>query len=111
MQARRLRGLAVTSTKRVDLIPNVPTVAESGLPGFEIVAWFGIFAPARTPVPVVEKLNKSINEILRTQDTRKRFATEGLVPGGGTPEDLGKFLRSELSKWGAVIKQIGPEPQ
>ena len=111
VQAGRLRGLAVTSTKRVDLIPDVPTVAESGLPGFEIIAWFGIFAPARTPAPVIEKLNKSINEILRMQDTQKRFATEGLVPGGGTPEDLGKFLRSELSKWGALIKQIGLEPQ
>jgi tripartite-type tricarboxylate transporter receptor subunit TctC len=111
VQAGRLRGLAVTSNKRVDLMPDVPTVSESGLPGFEIIGWFGIFAPARTPVPVVAKLNKAINEILRTQDTQKRFATEGLVPGGGTAEDLRTFLRSELSKWGALIKQIGLEPQ
>ena len=111
VQAGRLRGLAVTSTKRVDLLPDVPTVAESGLPGFEIIAWFGIFAPAHTPPAVVAKLNKAINEILQTQDTRKRFATEGLVPGGGTADALGTFLRAELLKWGALIKQIGLEPQ
>jgi tripartite-type tricarboxylate transporter receptor subunit TctC len=110
VQAGKLRGIAVTSSKRVNLIPDMPTVAESGLPGFEIVGWFGIFAPAGTPKPVIAKLNKEINELLRMPDTQKRFATEGLVPGGGTPEDLGKFLRSEISKWGALIKQIGLQP-
>ena len=111
VQAGRLRGLAVTSLKRVNLMPDVPTVAESGLAGFEIIAWFGIFAPAHTPAPVVAKLNRAINQILQTQDTQKRFAAEGLVPGGGTAEALGTFLRSELGKWGTLIKQIGLEPQ
>ena len=111
VQAGRLRGLAVTSLKRVELMPDVPTVAESGLAGFEIIAWFGIFAPAHTPAPVVAKLNRAINQILQTQDTQKRFAAEGLVPGGGTAEALGTFLRSELGKWGTLIKQIGLEPQ
>jgi tripartite-type tricarboxylate transporter receptor subunit TctC len=71
------------------------------------VGWFGLFAPAGTPKPVIARLNREINEILRMPDTQKRFAAEGLVPGGGTAEELGKFLRSELAKWGALIKQIG----
>ncbi|HYC46794.1 MAG TPA: tripartite tricarboxylate transporter substrate binding protein [Burkholderiales bacterium] len=111
VQAGKLRGLAVTSAKRVSLIPDVPTVAESGLPGFEIVGWFGIFAPAGTPKPVISRLNREINDVLRMPDIQKRFASQGLVPGGGSPEELGKFLRSEIAKWGALIKQIGLEPQ
>jgi len=111
VQAGRLRGLAVTSAKRVSLMPDVPTVAESGLPGYEIVGWFGLFAPTGTPKPVIDKLNKELNDVLRLPDTQKRFASQGLVPGGGTPEELGKFLRAEIAKWGALIKEIGLEAQ
>lgn len=111
VQAGRLRGLAVTSSKRVDLIPDVPTVAESGLPGFEIVGWFGMFAPAGTPRPIIMRLNAEINETMQLPETRKQFATHGLVPGGGTPEELGAFLKAELAKWGALIKQIGLEQE
>ena len=111
VQAGKLRGLAVTSARRVNLMPEVPTVAESGLPGYEIVGWFGLFAPAGTPRPAIARLNKEINDILRTPDAQKRFANEGLVPGGGTPEELGKFLRAEIVKWGALIRQIGLQAQ
>ena len=107
VQAGKLRGVAVTTTKRVSLIPDVPTVAESGLPGFEVVGWFGIFAPAGTPAPIVAKLNKEINAALRSSDIQQRFASQGLIPGGGTPEDLGRFLRAEMAKWGALIKEAG----
>ncbi|MGZ8154785.1 MAG: tripartite tricarboxylate transporter substrate binding protein [Burkholderiales bacterium] len=107
VQAGKLRGLAVTTTKRVNLIPDVPTVAESGLPGFEIVGWFGIFAPAGTPAPVVAKLNAEINEVLRLPEMQRRFSSQGLIPGSGTAEDLGRFLRSELAKWGALIREAG----
>jgi tripartite-type tricarboxylate transporter receptor subunit TctC len=107
VQAGKLRGLAVTTAKRVNLIPDVPTVSESGLPGFEVVGWFGIFAPAGTPGPVVAKLNKEINAALRTPDIQQRFASQGLIPGGGTPEDLSRFLRAEIAKWGALIKEAG----
>ncbi len=107
VQAGRLRGLAVTATKRMNLIPDVPTVAESGLPGFEVVGWFGIFAPAATPRPIIARLNTEINGALRLPEMQKRFAGEGLIPGGGTPEELGGFLRAELAKWGALIKEIG----
>ena len=111
VQAGKLRGLAVTSAKRVNLMPDVPTVAESGLPGYEITGWFGLFAPAGTPQPVIAKLNRELNQVLRAPETQKRFESEGLVPGGGTPEELGKFLRSEIGKWGALIKQIGLQAQ
>lgn len=107
IQAGKLRGIAVTTTKRVNLIPDVPTVAESGLPGFEVIGWFGIFAPAATPKPIIARLNKEINAVLRTPETQQRFASQGLIPGGGTPEDLGKFLRAEMVKWGALIKELG----
>ena len=107
VQAGKLRGVAVTTTQRVSLIPDVPTAAESGLPGFEVVGWFGIFAPAGTPRLVVAKLNKELNQVLSLPDTQQRFASQGLIPGGGTPEELGKFLRAEIAKWGALIKEAG----
>jgi tripartite-type tricarboxylate transporter receptor subunit TctC len=111
VQAGRLRGLAVTSARRVSLMPEVPTVAESGLPGYEIVGWFGLFAPAGTPKPVIARLNKEVNDVLRLADTQKRFAAQGLVPGGGTSDELGQFLRAEIGKWGNLIKDIGLEKQ
>lgn len=107
VQAGKLRGVAVTATKRVNLIPDVPTVAESGLPGFEVVGWFGIFAPAATPKPIIATLNKKINDVLRAPETQQRFASQGLIPGSGTPEELGNFLRAEVAKWGALIKEEG----
>lgn len=107
VQAGKLRGIAVTASKRMNLIADVPTVAESGLPGFEVIGWFGIFAPAATPKPIIATLNKGINTALSMPDIQKRFATEGLIPGGGTPEELGAFLRAELTKWGALIKEVG----
>lgn len=107
VKAGKLRGIAVTTQKRVDLIPEVPTVAESGLPGFEVVGWFGIFAPAGTPKPVIATLNKGINAALRAPETQERFARQGLIPGGGTPEDLERFFRAELKRWGALIKEVG----
>jgi tripartite-type tricarboxylate transporter receptor subunit TctC len=107
VQAGKLRGLAVTAANRVGLIPDVPTVAESGLPGFQVVGWFGIFAPAATPKSIVVRLNKEINIVLRAPETQKRFAADGLIPGGGTPAQLGDFLRAELARWGALIKEAG----
>lgn len=107
VKADKLRGIAVTTTKRVDLIPEVPTVAESGLPGFEVVGWFGIFVPAGTPKHIIATLNRSINQALQAPETQQRFARQGLIPGGGTAEELGKFLHAEMKKWGALIKEIG----
>ena len=107
VQAGKLRALAVTTQKRVNLIPDIPTVAESGLPGFEVIGWFGIFAPAATLRTVVTKLNREINQTLSLPDTQQRFAAQGLIPGGGTPGELGAFLRAEIAKWGILVKEAG----
>jgi tripartite-type tricarboxylate transporter receptor subunit TctC len=107
VKAGRLRALAVTSSKRVPQVADVPTVAESGLPGFEVVAWFGLFTPAGTPRPVVQKLNAEIVKILDAPDTRQRLSGDGLIPGGGKPEELGAFLKAEIAKWSKLIKEAG----
>lgn len=107
IESGRLRGLAVTSTQRVSMLPNMPTVAESGLPGYEVISWFGMFAPAATPAPIIGKLNREAISALNQADTRQQFEKEGIVPGGGTPEALGQLLRSEITKWGTLIQQLG----
>ena len=107
LKSGKLRALAVTSKHRVEMIPDVPTVDESGLPGFEVVGWFGIFAPTGTPNNVIVKLNETINTVLKMPDIRDRLARQGLIPGGGTPEALRDLLNADLSKWGKFIKEIG----
>ena len=107
LKSGKLRALAVTSKHRVEMIPDVPTVDESGLPGFEVVGWFGIFAPNGTPSNVILKLNESINVVLKMPDIRERLARQGLIPGGGTPEALKDLLAADLNKWGKFIKEIG----
>jgi len=103
VKAGRLRALAVTGGKRMSEISDIPTVSESGLPGFEVVAWFGMFAPARTPQPVVRKLNAELVRILNASEVREKMAGHGLIPGGNTPEQLGSFLKAEIAKWSKVI--------
>ncbi len=107
VKAGKLRALAVTSSKRVPELPDMPTTSESGLPGFEVVGWFGLFAPAGTPKPVKTRLNGEIVKILNIPETRERLSSHGLIPGGGTPEELGAFLKAEIAKWGKVIKEAG----
>ncbi|PHY07997.1 MAG: hypothetical protein CK528_01250 [Alcaligenaceae bacterium] len=107
LKSGKLRALAVTSKHRVEMIPDVPTVDESGLPRFEVVGWFGIFAPTGTPNNVILKLNESINVVLKMPEIRERLARQGLIPGGGTPEALRDLLNADLSKWGKLIKEIG----
>jgi len=86
-------------------LPQIPTIAESGLPGFEVIWWIGFFAPTGTPRPIVEKLNAESLRILRQPDTRDRLANNGMMPGGGTPEELGAFLKSEIAKWAKVVRE------
>jgi len=110
VNSRRLRALAVTTQSRFSTIPDIPTISESGLPGFDVAGWFGIFAPAGTPKSVVQRLNKDINAVLAIPDTREQLARRGLIPGGGTPEQLDTLLHSELRRWSALIKEIGLMP-
>ena len=107
IQAGKLRALAVTGKERSPEMPDIPTVAESGLPDFEVTAWFGIFAPAQTPQPVVARLNTELVKILAMADEREKLANHGVEPGGGSPESLGRFLVSEVAKWGDVVREAG----
>ena len=107
IQAGKLRALAVTGQERSPEMPDIPTGAESGLPDFEVTAWFGIFAPAQTPQPVVARLNTELVKILAMADVREKLANHGVEPGGGSPESLGRFLVSEVAKWGDVVREAG----
>src|SRR5271155_3660401 len=105
--AGQLRGIAVTGAVRSPALPNVPTAAESGLPGFEAVQYYGLAAPAGTPRPIIERLNKELQGILATDDMKKRLLQEGSEPTPGTPEDYAANIAREEGKWAALIKQLG----
>jgi tripartite-type tricarboxylate transporter receptor subunit TctC len=105
--AGQLRGIAVTDKKRSPALPNVPTSAESGLPGFEVVQYYGLAAPAGTPRPIVERLNKELQAILKSDDVKKRMLDLGSEPAPGTPEDYAANIRTEEGKWAALIKKLG----
>ena len=100
----RLRALAVTSTHRVPQMPDVPTMIEAGLPGYEAVAWFAVMAPAGTPRDIITKLNAQLNAALKQSDVLARLDQLGAEPMGGTPEDVSKLLSTEIPKWATVIK-------
>jgi tripartite-type tricarboxylate transporter receptor subunit TctC len=103
----KLRALGVSSSKRVEVAPDLPTISESGLPGYEVIAWYNLFAPAGTPRPVVDKINAEINRLLQQPDVRERFATLGVLPLSGTPEALGDFLKFEIARWAKLINETG----
>jgi len=107
IQAGKVKALAVTGLKRYSLMPKVPTVAESGLPGFEALAWNGVLVPAGTPRPIIERLNRVMNSALNAPDVRQKLNAAGLDPVGGTPEDFGRLIRSEGQKWAPVIRRTG----
>ena len=107
IQAGKLRALAVTGKERSPEMPDIPTVAESGLPDFEVTAWFGIFAPAQTPQPDVARLNAELVMFLAMAEVREKLANHGVEPGGGSPESLGRFLVCEVAKWGDVVREAG----
>ncbi len=106
-RAGKMRALAVSNAKRVELAPELPPVAESGLPGFEMIGWYAIFAPAATPRAIVNQVNAEINRILQQPDIRQRFLNSGMMPLGGTPEALGDYLKMEIARWARVIKERG----
>lgn len=102
--AGRLKALAVTTPKRLEASPNIPTVAESGMPGFEAVSWGGVLAPAGTPRPVIELLNAEIGKALKTPSVKQRFEEAGAQVVYGTPEDFAKYIAAETAKWGRIAK-------
>jgi tripartite-type tricarboxylate transporter receptor subunit TctC len=103
----KLRALGVTSATRSAAAPDIPTLAESGLPGFEAVSWFAMFAPANTPKPIIDKLQGEVSRIIKAPEITKRLLELGLDPVGGTPAELAKYQKSEITKWAKVVKDSG----
>lgn len=107
VQTGRLRVLGVNSEKRSALLPNVPTVAEAGVRGFEASTWFGLLAPAGTPRDVIARLNAATSRVLSAADVNERFGSEGAVVAGGPPEKFAALIKSEIEKWGKVVRSAG----
>lgn len=107
IHAGKLKALGVTTAKRLKPLPDVPTVAESAIPGYEAVNWYGVFVPAGTPKDIVAKLHADVTRVLKQPDVGNRFASEGGDVVANTPEEFGAFIRSEIPKWTKVIKDSG----
>ena len=107
VRAGKLKPLAVTTAKRSPQLPDVPTVAEAGVPGYEATSWFGMFAPAATPAPVVAKLNAALVKVLADANVKKKIAEQGGEPHGEKPEQFAEFIRNETAKWSQVVKASG----
>ena len=105
IQAGKLRALGVTSAKRSATLPGVPTIAEAGVPGYEVSPWFAVFAPAGTPAAIVNKINAALIDAMKQPDTVAKFETIGAEPIGTTPQQLATHLDKELARWGALIKE------
>jgi tripartite-type tricarboxylate transporter receptor subunit TctC len=107
VQAGKLRAIAVTTARRFPLLPDLPTIAESGYPGFEALAWNGLLVAAATPRPIVLRLNAEINAIMKQPDVLKKMNEAGFDLVGGTPEDFGRLIAGETEKWAPVIRKVG----
>jgi tripartite-type tricarboxylate transporter receptor subunit TctC len=106
-KAGQVRALGTTGTKRSELTPDVPTIAEAGVPGYEATIWLGIMAPAATPKAIVEKLNAEINKVIARPDVKEAWAKQGAVPMIMTPAEFDKYLRADIDKWAKVVKMSG----
>jgi tripartite-type tricarboxylate transporter receptor subunit TctC len=107
IKAGKLRAIAVTSAQRAPALPNVPTIAESGLPGFEASSWFGIVAPAGTPPAVINRINAEVNQWLHAPETTEKLLAQGAIAAGGSPEQFAAHIRAETEKWAKVVKVSG----
>jgi tripartite-type tricarboxylate transporter receptor subunit TctC len=105
-----LRALGITTATRAPLLPDIPTVAETGLPGYEAVSWFGFMAPAGTPKEVITRLHKEIAAILNQPEIKERFARDGAEVVAGSPEEFAAYVRAEAVKWAKVVKAAGIKP-
>jgi len=106
----QVRALAITGSARSSVLPDVPTVAEAGLPGYEATIWLGLMAPTGTPKPVIDKLNAAVNAAIRRPEIVKLWTEQGAEPMSMTPEEFDKYLRSDIVKWAEVVKQFGDGP-
>ena len=107
VRSGRLRVLAVTSATRAEFVPDVPTVIEAGIPGYEVTGWYGVLAPAGTPKEIIGRLNAEMMRILRLTEIKDKLAHEGIRPVGNTPEEFSAFIRNETAKWGKAVQVTG----
>ncbi|MGC1173458.1 Bug family tripartite tricarboxylate transporter substrate binding protein [Polaromonas sp.] len=107
IQSGKVRAIAVSSAKRLEAMPNVPTIAESGVPDFEVVSWQGIFVPAGVPKPIIDRLHAEIMKILQTTEMQDRLKSLGMQPSSRTPDQVAAFQKAEVEKWAQVIKAAG----
>jgi len=107
VKSGRLRALAATTATRMPALPEIPTVSEAGLKGYETVTWFGFVAPAKAPPAVVTRLNAEINKVLTLPDVRNQFEIQGIALLGGSPERFAEYIREEIAKWAKVIRLSG----
>ena len=105
IKSGRLRGLAVTTPRRISALPDLPTVAEAGVPGYEVVLWHGLVAPKGVPRPIVDRLNREANEVLKAKDMGDLLATDGVAPAGGTPGQFRAVIKADIGRWRGVVKQ------
>ncbi|HEV7801294.1 MAG TPA: tripartite tricarboxylate transporter substrate binding protein [Burkholderiales bacterium] len=111
LKSGRIRPLAITAGKRTDLFPDIPTVAEAGVPGFAVENWYGVIAPAGVPKPIIGKLHREINRILTLPDVKERLYSMGIVPfPAASPDEFGSYIKAEINKYGAVVKAAGIKP-
>jgi tripartite-type tricarboxylate transporter receptor subunit TctC len=110
IKAGRLRALAVSSAKRISALPDVPTFAEAGFPGVEDYTWVGVFVPAGTPATIVQKLNEAVNAAIRNPETRERLAASAFDPVGGPQSQAAEYMKTEIVKWGKVVRDTGAKP-
>ena len=111
IRAGKLRAFGVTSARRSPAEPNIPTIAEQGVPGYAAVQWYGLMAPGGTPKAVIDKLYQSVAYALKDSQVQKRFAASGAVPVGNTPEEFARVMRADTEKWGKVVKAAGLTPE
>ena len=107
VKAQRLRALAVTTPRRSQIVPDLPTIAEAGVPGYEVTTWFGLFGPAALPKDIIAKLNGEVTRILGLADVRERLYNDGAEPGNLTTEEFSAFIRADAARWAKVIKTAG----
>ena len=111
VKSGKLAPVAVTSSRRSQALPDLPTIAEAGVPGYEASTWYGVLAPAHTPAAVIARLHENIVRILAVSETRARLADQGFEPVGSSPEEFGAYIKSEIAKWGKVIGDAGIRPE
>ena len=111
MKSGRMRGLAVSTKERSPILPDLPTIDEAGVPGYDKAGWYGLFAPSKVPDAIVDHVYQAAAKVLKDPATAKRLSTEGAVPVGNTPEEFGAFIRTEIEEWGKLVRTMGLKPQ